>query len=283
MDLLKPDDRPAVLGYFNAVSSTGFIIGPLISGFLADVDPTLHLSLLTGTTVYSINFFCIFFLLPPSEGDLLRRTHKSSEKSKKARHWFIDCNLVFKGFHWRAMKHIIVIQFLIILSVMMFRYDFPVFMEENFAMSNTGIGKIMSYSGITSTIGSAFCGILSRYSTDFSKHCVYYLILLSVSLSLVMLSSSIFHILASLLLLSLATSYLRICIPNLMLERGRGNERGVILGFNYSVTSTCRMLAPSFVGVAQEFGSRTCGYSAVCLSLVGMVICIAGPIRDRIS
>lgn len=269
VDICTPDQRPAVLGYFNAISSVGFIVGPLVSGYLADIDPTLHLSLFTGACVYALNILLAFFVLPPSPSDTSSPGGKdstSSDEPKPLIDWDQVSNSinVFKGFHWQKLNDIIVVRFLTIIAVMIFRCNFAVFMEENFSISNTDLGRINSYSGVVAVFASATCGTISKRYPGFSKHPAPVLMLLSFSLIYAMLSNGISHILLCLFLLSLSTSYLRICLLNLMLERGREDERGAILGFTYSLSSICRMLSPSLVGVAQEAGSRTC----VCLSAV---------------
>ena len=65
-DIASSQERQSVLGMFNAVSSLGFIFGPLIGGYLADRDPSLQLSLLTGAGVFGLNFLVVAILVPSS-------------------------------------------------------------------------------------------------------------------------------------------------------------------------------------------------------------------------
>lgn len=285
MDISTPSNQPSLLSYFNAVSSTGFIIGPLISGYLADIDPTLQLSLIMGASIYSINFFVVLFLLPPSKRDLQRsksdfeKSERAAEKkraSMKFMGWSEVCGTmnIFKGFHWWSLADIIVVRFLAMFAMMVFRYNFTVFMEENFAITNTDLGKIISYSSIVSVSGSAICGVIFKYYSGFSKHIVCTLTLLFLSLLSMALTKTISHILVCLFLLSVSTSYLRICMLNLMLERGRTDEKGAILGVTYSLSSISRMLAPSIVGVTQELGSRECVYLAALFALASLLVMV---------
>lgn len=272
VDISKPEDRASVLGYFNAISSSGFIIGPLISGYVANWDPTLQLSLAVGAAIFALNFFIVLFLLPSSE-------QNSVANGKKSRGylWFINFDdlyrtvTVLKGFHWRDMKDIIVIRFLGIFAMMIFRQNFPVFLEENFSLSSADLGKVISYSGMTAAIASAICGTMSKYYTGFSKHAFRGFILMFISLDLIVFSSNLVHVLVSLFLLSLSTSYLRISMLTMMLESGRPDEKGAILGLTYSLSSISRMLAPSVVGVAQEFGSLACCSLAAMLALAALL------------
>lgn len=273
MDISTPEQRPSMLGYFNAISSAGFIVGPLLSGYLADLDPTFHLSLLTGASVYALNFALVLLVLPQSKKDL----KTSRETESRSFLWFIHLKQVskalgsFRGFQWWRLKGIISVRFLAMMAVMVFRYNFSIFTEESFSISNTDLGKLTSFTGVTAVFASATCGAVSKRYSDFSKHPIPGLMLLSFSLICTTLSRTVPHILLSLLLLSLSTAYLRVCLMNVMLDRGRPEERGAILGFTYSLSSICRMLTPSLVGVVQELGSRTCVHLAVMLSLSALV------------
>ena len=273
-DITKPEDRPSIYGYFNSISSIGFIIGPLITGYLADLDPSFNLSILAGVTVHVTNFFCVFLLLPAVEKDLV--------KSKNTLNWrrildffkqkeiFHSLN-IFKGFHWKGMIDVIVIAFLGRFSILMFRANLPIFLDEHISVSNATLGKIISFNGIFAVVASAICGFMTKYYSNHSRQIVHFSALLFFSLISLALSSSIPQILLFSVFLCISTSNLRICTLSLLLQRGREGERGAIIGFSNSLSSIARMLAPSVVGVAQEFGSRVCGFVAALLALLAFV------------
>lgn len=267
-----------MLGYYNAISSSGFIVGPLIAGYLADLDPTFQLSIIVGAATFGLNFFIVLFFLPPLKPDLLKQGQNEKFKPKPESYSLLfdfdqlyNVLNIFKGFHWRDMKGIIVIRFLGIMAMMVFRYNLPIFLEESFPLNNANLGMVLSYSGITAAIASATCGILSKRYAGFSNHALRGFALLFLSLVLISLSPTMLLVFACLFLLSLATSYLRITMLGIMLALGRADEKGAILGFSYSLTSFSRMLAPSIVGVAQEFGSMACCWFAAILALAGLV------------
>ena len=164
---------------------------------------------------------------------------------------------------------------------MTFRYNFAFFVQERFSLSNSDLGWISSYSGVMAVCTSTLCGGVSNRYANFSRHPVPALFLLLLSLVSAALSVNVSQILLSLFLLSLSTAYLQICLLGLMLERGRPDERGAILGFTYSISSICRTFSPSLVGVAQEFGGQVCVYLAAVFAvsaLAGMV-CVKDNLR----
>ena len=263
VDITAPYDRPYVLGYFNAISNCGFIIGPLLAGYLAEIDSTLQLTLMIGTAVFATNFFIVLFLLPP-----LKQQSIGSGSGLK----MLCSNLhIFKGFHWRDMKGIITVHFLSVMAMMIFRNNFVVFMEDKFSLSHSELGKVLSYNAIAAALTSALCGRISKQYPRFSRHAVRGYMLQFVSLLLIALASSVTQVTVYLFSLSLATSYLRISMVSMMLESGRADEKGAILGFTYSMTSISRMLAPGVVGVVQEIGTSACSYVMIAFALQALL------------
>ena len=404
VDLCSPARRASAQGYFNAISSAGFIVGPLLSGYLADLDPTLHLSLFAGACVYTLNFFLALLFLPSSEGLLTRRARKGASnilprderthlatptgtmckesslttppkvreaeglhsttpsRAEEEAHSITSSRTeegrdlttpprVREGSHlvtpprageesqsttpskaredetqsttpprggasrdstvrrgpkvcgrclmlleqalgvlgglksggisdWHHIKDVIIIQVLAVSSMMTFRYNFPLFMEEHFGLSHTALGRITSYGGVTAAVGSALCGGVSRRWVGFSGHPLPALATLVVAQALVMVSGGVWEVAGCMFLLSLCTSYLRVCMLGLMLERGRGEERGAVLGLTYSLTSLVRMAVPGLVGGVQELGSGACACVAVLLALAALLgVMLVCPLR----
>ena len=283
-----------MLGYFNAVSSMGFIFGPIIAGYLSDIDPSLKLTLVTGSAIFSLNFFFVLLFLPALGKDLEIRTEVLPTKVPTGGYpWnpgkYFSLNLSqfwesFRGFHCRQLVDIISIQFLCVFSMFLFRSNFPVFLEENFQISNATFGQVIAFSAVTTTLASATCGIISKYYANHSKHLLHFMILLLVSLFAITTSYNIHFVFFFLLTLSLSTSNLRICMLSLLLVRGKEHEKGAIVGFSNSLSSIGRMLSPIVVGVAQEFGSRFAGLLPVAftaLALMGSFYFAVGDVSSN--
>ena len=186
----------------------------------------------------------------------------------------------FKLFHWENLTEVILIQFLASFAMLIFRTNLPVFLEENFVLSGSRYGQMMSFSALASTVFSATCGIVSKfYQNNNSRQLVHFMVLLSVSLTAFTFSSHLSYVLILLATVSLSTSNLRICMLNLILLQGREDEKGAIVGFTTTLTSIARMLTPTMVGVLQEFGSRAAGLASVSLALLALL----GSIRFSLT
>ena len=289
-DIASSQERQSVLGMFNASSSLGFIFGPLISGYLADSDPSLRLSVLTGAGVFGMNFVLVAVLLPSmpspiSNNDLTSDSSSATDQTSQT----VDGTTVeqvlhslniFRRIHvhWWQLFDVIIIQFLLTFSSIIFKFSFVVFMDEQFHVSGTTLGQILSFNGLASALGSATSGRISKLYSSNSKQVAHFTLLLAFSLTCLTFASNIVCIVLLLIPLSLSTANLRICLLSLMLQRGRAEEKGAIVGLANSISSISRMLAPSIVGISQEYSVRLPGYLSAVLALaasgVALVYCL---------
>lgn len=287
-DIASVNERQSVLGMFNACSSFGFIFGPLIGGYLADRDPSLQLSVLAGAGVFGLNFLLVAVLVPSS-------TNKVSvidNATAKSEHFFqwikgnitvrqiLDSLSIFEGLHWWDLLDIIVVRFLMTFSVIIFRTNFTVFLEEHFQVSSTTFGQILSFNGIASALASATSGMISKFYSSHIKQVLHFTLLLASSIACMTIAPNVTSVILLLVPLSLATSNLRICLLSLMLNRGREEEKGAIVGLANSMSSVSRMLAPSIVGVSQDYSIAFAGYLSAALALVAAGVVLYHPIEQ---
>ena len=291
-DIVSSQERQSVLGMFNACSSFGFIFGPLIGGYLADRDPSLQLSLLMGAGVIGVNVVLVAVLVPSVSSTWIQETMGDSSLEPKQGNqivaWttvnlkhILDSLNIFKGIHvhWWDLLDVISVQFLLTFSSIIFKINFVVFMEEHFHISSTTLGQILSFNGLTSALGSATSGMISKLYSNNTTQVLHFTLLLAFSLACLTLAPNVASVVLLLAPLSLSTSNLRVCLLSLMLQRGREEEKGAIIGLANSISSISRMLAPSIVGVSQEYSVELSGYLSAVLALVAagvVLVCYWG-------
>ena len=54
-DLVSETERPLVMGHFNAASSVGFILGPVVGGYLAEHEGGFYTSSFTCAAIFLLN------------------------------------------------------------------------------------------------------------------------------------------------------------------------------------------------------------------------------------
>ncbi|KAG8000553.1 Major facilitator superfamily domain-containing protein 9, partial [Nibea albiflora] len=78
-DLVSESERPLVMGHFNAASSVGFILGPVVGGYLTEHEGGFYTSSFTCAAIFLINAGLVW-MLPWSEA-LIHRNHTNSSNS----------------------------------------------------------------------------------------------------------------------------------------------------------------------------------------------------------
>ncbi|XP_034042238.1 major facilitator superfamily domain-containing protein 9-like [Thalassophryne amazonica] len=76
-DLVSPSERPLVMGHFNAASSVGFILGPVVGGYLTEHEGGFYTSSFTCAAIFLINAGLVW-MLPWSEIVIHRADANSS-------------------------------------------------------------------------------------------------------------------------------------------------------------------------------------------------------------
>ena len=264
-DIAESKDRQSVLGMYNAITSLGFIFGPLIGGYLADWDPTFQLSLVFGATIFMLNFILVVVVVPPLQR---KESTKSGDKEPGMR----PSMNIFKGIHWMELMDLILLQFLMTFSMIIFRSNFSVFLEFHFHVDYKTMGKVISFSAVASAIASATVGRISKLYSNHQTQLIHFTMLLAISVTAISISPSLPVSIVFLIPLSLSSSNLRICMMSLQLQRAREDEKGAIIGLSNSINSVSRMLAPTIVGLAQEQSSEMPGYVSSGLSLVAVAV-----------
>ncbi|KAL0183917.1 hypothetical protein M9458_019613, partial [Cirrhinus mrigala] len=54
-DLVSEKERPLVMGHFNAASSVGFILGPVVGGYLTEHEGGFYLSSFVCAGIFILN------------------------------------------------------------------------------------------------------------------------------------------------------------------------------------------------------------------------------------
>ncbi|XP_070694337.1 major facilitator superfamily domain-containing protein 9 [Pempheris klunzingeri] len=83
-DLVSESERPLVMGHFNAASSVGFILGPVVGGYLTEHEGGFYTSSFTCAAIFLLNAGLVW-MLPWSETLILRGDTKSSNSTSKGR------------------------------------------------------------------------------------------------------------------------------------------------------------------------------------------------------
>ena len=312
-DVSPAIDHPKVFGNFNAFSSLGFVIGPLIGGHLAmQSNGFSKVAALTGG-IFLINFFFVWFFVTPAEqlkeqsstrqeqdptvlndidskdtlnNKMANHTTKEPEKelddgkasSKKAGTSSSDASHIYKITSMSSTLDLLVIRFVMGFSMLVFRSNFTSMLEFHFNTSPKTNGYILSYNGLVSGFSGILVGKISKfYNHNDAKMLLHFSLVLMVSLLGITFSPSILFVAVFITPLAVSSAVSRVCVTNLTFRRGREDEKGVILGVGNSLLSFARMISPALGGVAQEVSVYAPGSIGALIAGVGVVVMVLFP------
>ncbi|NXL97552.1 MFSD9 protein, partial [Tyrannus savana] len=297
-DLVSERDRPLVMGRFNAASSVGFILGPVVGGYLAELEGGFYQTSFICASIFLLNGGLVW-MLPWNEENTANREHQdkgTNSFSAKANHDLhlksaanrtVTNNNVFQS-PWiqvatvlKKIKEIacsnlwdiFLVRFLMSVAILLYYSNFTLALEERFGVKPLFSGYLTSYSSALGVLAGCLLGPITRLY----QHNTYRILLHSSTFTctLILLYASalnIWMVILSSTFLAFSTTVGRTCIIDLELTIGGNEASGTLLGVGQSVTSVGRIVAPLLSGIAQEFSPCGPPSLAVGLALVAILI-----------
>ncbi|XP_069827080.1 major facilitator superfamily domain-containing protein 9 isoform X2 [Dendropsophus ebraccatus] len=278
-DLVSEKERPHVMGRFNSASSMGFILGPVVGGYLTELPGGFYITSLLCTCMFIINAGLVWMMpltvdrtntvapssLLSSHNDLKPRSdtiHVSKElngviPSRSAQTlWAQIVSVLTKvtGVAFSQMWDIFLVRLLIAVAVMLYYSNFALAMEERFHLTPRMTGYLISYGSTLGALAGFSLGPLSRlYQYNTYTMLLHSSVLTFFSILLYSVAPKMWIVILSSTFLAFSTSIGRTCIVDLELTLGHKHGSGTLIGVGQSVTSVGRILVPLFSGIAQEY------------------------------
>ncbi|XP_017655406.2 major facilitator superfamily domain-containing protein 9 isoform X2 [Nannospalax galili] len=283
-DLVAEKERPQVLGQFNTASGVGFILGPMVGGYLTELDGGFYLTALICCSVFLLNAGLVW-LLPWRETKLKDKDGTENGRSMSQKHASVlgksDCapheattppavgkperapqkpwvEVVsalgdMKSLIFSAMWDIFLVRLLMAVAVMLYYSNFVLALEERFGVRPKTTGYLISYSSALGALaGFAVGPILRLYKHSSHMVLLHSSVLTCMLLLLYSTAGTMTMVVFSSTLLSFSTNIGRTCITDLQLSVGGAQASGTVIGMGQSVTAMGRIIAPLLSGVAQE-------------------------------
>ncbi|XP_019340571.1 major facilitator superfamily domain-containing protein 9 isoform X1 [Alligator mississippiensis] len=302
-DLVSERERPLIIGHFNAASSIGFILGPVVGGYLTEREGGFYLTSFICSSIFILNAGLVW-MLPWDEENTVSSKHEQTTCNRKMTEnilgkvnqdsqikavangtkkcdvplwspWIQVVSVLkrIKSIACSDMWDIFLVRLLMSVAVMLYYSNFVLAIEERFGVKPKLTGYLISYG---STLG-ALAGFLVGTITRLYQHNTYTILLHSsvLTCTLILLYSlalSIWTVILSSTFLAFSTTVGRTCITDLELTLGGNHASGTLIGIGQSVTSVGRIIVPLLSGIAQEFSP--CGPPTVGVGLGLMAVLI---------
>lgn len=291
-----------MMGQFNTASSMGFILGPMVGGYLTELDDGFYITCFICFSVFILNAGLVW-LFPWSEikvsntkndlrlnknHGLLRKTDyqvqeagpTSGRTTRPPRMVVLSTLQVMKGLIFSEMWDIFLVRLLMAVAVMLYYSNFVLALEERFKVSPKTTGYLISYSSALGALAGLALGPLMRlYGHNSHRVLLHSSMLTFLLLLLFSTARTMVAVVLSSTLLSFSTAIGRTCITDLQLTVGGAQASGTLIGVGQSVTAVGRIIAPLLSGVAQEVSP--CGPPSLGAALALVAIFIMSLNKPR--
>ena len=258
-DITTMEQRPKALGFMSAAISTGFIVGPGIGGFLAEIGTRVPF-FVAGVLGAFAAVLSLFLLKEPT---------RAADDTDSAPSILGSFTRIFSPLYFIAFVLIFVLSF----GLAAFESLFSLFVDHKFGFTPADIAIIITGSGIVGAIAQL---VLFNWLTQKMGEIqlIRYSLALSAILTFVMtIVGSYWSILFVTFFLFVGFDLIRPAITS-YLSKIAGNEQGFVGGMNSMFTSLGNVFGPIIGGILFDVNLNYPYYFATIVLVVGVFLAL---------
>ncbi|MCL1696008.1 MULTISPECIES: MFS transporter [unclassified Lysinibacillus] len=258
-DITTISQRSKALGYMSAAISTGFIIGPGIGGFLAEIGTRIPFYA-AGILGFSAAILSILLLKEPT---------RASDDEESAPSILGSVKRIFSPLYLIPFVLIFVLSF----GLAAFESLFSLFVDHKFAFSPSDIAIIITGSGVVGAIAQlVLFDSLTKKMGEINL--IRYSLILSAVLTFAMtIVSHYFAILFVTFFIFVGFDLIRPAVTS-YLSKIAGNEQGFVGGMNSMFTSLGNIFGPILGGVLFDINLNYPYYFATIVLTIGVILAL---------
>lgn len=259
-DITTLKTRPKALGYMSAAISTGFIIGPGIGGFLAEIGTRLPFFFAAGFGLFAM--FLSLFLLKEPERQKQEENLYGEQKTGFGR--------IFSPLYFIAFMVILISSF----GLASFESLFALFVDHKFGFTPQDIAIVISLGAIVGVIVQV--GFFDRFTRWWGEiRLIRYSLIVSTFLVLLLTYvTSYWAILLVTMVVFVGFDLMRPAVTT-YLSRIAGNEQGFVGGMNSMFTSIGNIIGPIIGGILFDIDLNYPFYFATVALAIGIALTFA--------
>ena len=247
-DVTSVENRTKSFGVIGIAFGLGFLVGPGISGFLAQFGNTYPILAAAGLSFTSI--LCTYFLLPSVV------PHPHPELEQGLSRW----KTLAESFKDSRLGPMLWQFFAFTLAFSTFFSGFTLFAERRFThngapFSIKEVGYVFAYSGFIGILiqGGGMGSLVKRFGE--SRLVQIGFILMAAGFGFLAEVHSIFFLMVAIGLLTFGSAILRPSLTTLITDRAARHRQGMVIGIMQSLMSVAQIVAPIMAGllIQQQF------------------------------
>lgn len=285
-DAEDPSQRSASIGRLNAASSAGFIVGPMIGGYVSAVPNGFNYTAMLTTAIFGVNYMLVsLFYFDPrlkefvaaaraEAGDVGRRHDRPKIEVKRlllnAWHKLLGFRSIVN--ESKPAQTLLVARLLLSMAAILYRTHFSVLLEDKFGMDSRDRGFVLSYMGFLGAFGSFSVGFVSKIVH--SERLLLQLSAIIYVMTFFALSgaTSISTVYITLIPQVLSISIIRASSVALQTTFVSQEHVGAFMGISSSLTSISRTIGPILSGWSYIVSIDGPAYGAACLAAISTAL-----------
>ena len=266
-DVTPPELRARNFGLIGAAFGLGFVIGPLLGGWITAVSGSPAVPFFFAAFLGVINATMVYFVFP--------ETHPTSTSDKKI--------TLMKAFHNIRdaledvdVRGVYLVGFLAVLGFTFFTSFVSVYLVERFLFTESMTGTFFAVVGIWVIIAQA---LVVRFATARATEYTilsYALPTLAVVIALYPFVPSSVYLFLTMPFMASSFALISTCVPSLVSKGVDADKQGAALGINGSLQALTGGIAPLAAGFASSFlgltGAFLIGAGVVVAALVVLLL-----------
>ncbi|PFN46198.1 MFS transporter [Bacillus thuringiensis] len=261
-DVTSENERPKAMGYMSAAINTGFLIGPGIGGFLADINMRMPFFVAALFGALSV-VFSFLLLKEPNE---FEEKNEQKEMETKGNEYFRQ---IFHPMYIIAFLIIFISSF----GLASFESILSLYVDHKFNFSPKEIAGVVSVSSIIGMMGQIF--LFEHLTKKIGEIALirYSLALAAIFIFIMTVANSYVTILLTSLLLFVGFDFIRPSVTT-YLSKIAGNQQGFVGGMNSMFTSIGNIWGPIIGGTLFDININFPYYFATIVIICGTILTI---------
>ncbi|MCS7464583.1 MFS transporter [Paenibacillus doosanensis] len=242
-DVTTEEKRGKGLGMLGAAMSLGFVIGPGIGGFLAELG--LRTPFYVSAGVGALAMITSLLLLPESLSEEARMANRGKVVQKESL-----LSQFAQSFRAPYFIYLLLI-FTLTFGLANFEAIFPLFVDKKYSFTARDISILITVGALVGAVIQAV--VIDKLIRRFGERTLINttFLLSAVSLILMLLSGNFWYILLVTLFFFTLTSIMRPAI-NTLLSKMAGEEQGFVAGMNNAYMSLGNIFGPALAGILYD-------------------------------
>ncbi|TYZ67643.1 hypothetical protein PybrP1_006282 [[Pythium] brassicae (nom. inval.)] len=290
-DAEQPAARSAAIGRLNAAANAGFILGPVVGGYVSALPHGFHYTALLTAAVFALNYalVALFFrdecARAKSLGDAAASGAAAAvdwpQMLRNSRDKLLEFRNILR--ETGPAKTLLVARLLLAMAAILYRTHFSVLLEDKFGTDAKARGFLLSYMGVLGTVGSFAVGFATRLVR--SERLLLQLSSLVYVATFVALSkaASVEQVYVLLVPQVVAISMLRASSIGLQTTFVSQERVGAFMGVSSSLTSIGRTICPLVSGWTYMLSVDGPAYGAALLAGTSAAMFCFSPHFARIG